>query len=126
MKEDLGTAELHVEELQKTNTQLIMHAETLTAEAEQRKLENRKVAVELKDDRVQHTHTVNEMGALRIQAGERSDKPIESEGMRVTLEKELHTLRKEMEYQGRSWDEERIEAQKEKHACKEQRLEEVS
>jgi hypothetical protein len=103
-----------------------MHAETLTVEAKQRKTEIRKVAVELKDAKVQHTNTVNEMEALRIQAGERSGEPVESEGVRATLEKELHTLRKEMEDRGQVWGEERTEAQKEKQACKEQRLEEVS
>ena len=124
LKEELGTAELHIEELQKTNTRLMMHAQTLTAEAEQRKLENRKVAVELKGALVQHTNTVNEMEARRIQAREQGDEPVESEGMRVTLEKELHTLRKEMEAQGQAWEEERVEVQKEKHACTEQSSEE--
>ena len=85
LKEELGTAESHVEELQRTNTQLMMHAKTLTAEAEQWKTEIRKVAVELKDANVQHTNTVNEMEVLRIQVGERSDEPVESEGVRATL-----------------------------------------
>ena len=102
LKEELGTTESHVEELHRTNTQLMMHAETLTAEAEQRKTEIRKVAVELKDAKVQHTNTVNELEALRIQAGERSDKPVESESVRATLKKELHTLRKEIEVRGQA------------------------
>jgi hypothetical protein len=103
----------------------MMNAETLPAEAEQRKTEIRKVTVELKDAKVQHTNTVNEMEALRIQAGERSDESVESEGVRATWGKELHTLRKAMEDRGQVWGEERTEAQKEKQACKEQRLEEV-
>ena len=125
LEEELETAEQDIKELQKTNTQLMMHAETMTAEAEQRKLENRKVAVGLKDALVQHTNTVNEMEALRIQAGERSDEPVESEGARVTLEKQLHTLRKEMESQGQAWEKERIQALKERQADKELRSEEV-
>ena len=100
-------------------------AETMTAEAEQRKLENRKVAVELKDALVQHANTSKEMKALRIQAGERSDEPGESKGAKVTLEKELRSIRDEMKTQGLNWDEERSQFQKESQQAKEQRSEEV-
>ena len=125
MKKELGTAEVHIEELQKTNTQLMMHAETMTAEANQGKLENRKVAVELRDVRVQQTNTLKEMEALRIQAGERSDEPGESEGVKVKFEKELCSVRAEMETQCQNWEEERSQFHKESQQAKEQRSEEV-